>query len=1141
MLAEQALQDAIRAIRDGRPADAPALGVKKICTELKKLPAYASVNTKQVREALAQVDRTDALIASRSDGGSGSGSGSGSVSGGAGASPSQPTVQTPAATTTVDARGGKRQGAGSKKHSQLLDAVRAGNVSKVRRLLDGGSCDVNAVSLRKTDYEGIQIETTPLQQAIFYQQLAAAQLLVDRGANVNCRTGLRRGPTAERGMKIRPPFSPLQVAVQRGNVEFVQFLLAAGADVAATPQPPRSGKSRDRHTAFHEACEKGFADIAEVLVRAGFDPRTPDGEGSTGLDLALDRSRLGESADDVPAAVRIGPTQDWANLADPAGTLAQIRALYPLEDTSGLKRTIAEDPLFARSMNAASSGDLDELLRLVAEAGGQEFLDRVENVSDAREFWVPDSGLITRGALLMLTAALCDHIGPFVHLLPLVSQYEPAWDIAFSKTEFSEALTKHLDEQLYTDAEKASTKLRFAVGDRVVVRMGYTQVCGEVYGGIVCCEGCWHTTCTAEEFASGSRPEEPGTVVQLWYKECGSAAPSVIPGYRIDKQLTYRNNGSWWKESRGWAPYLIARDDGILMYVFRDAEALIGDATGLPVEPTAAKWYSWPESKSIQLRFSVGDRVQVGTQTSGYGRGGGALEGLGSFYWAMGTITETWYKEQGKDAFWTTDRVGFACYQVRIDPGELDGDDSLVYIIRDDDTVIRRRDTLELTPALVRAASTNDLPELERLIATLKQPAANQKCDADAHQPKCSIELLDKLTDPCQMPIFDNDAGETTHQGQQVVPTSAVNALLAAIHYGHIDSVKLLLDHGADPTVKGSLGFPPVILATAMGDLPMLNLLLSLSFDDGRPRVDVNAYSNTAPEYRSWSGLANLSYTALWFACRLNYYALAHALLGAGADPTLRILHMEGEGTVPEEIEDESFPYGTPREVLGSVHDDDDVKDAEEHLKLVDALKQQEAVVDVNKRRAAAMEAAESGGLDQLSIAMADDDDWEAFGIAIEDGRLIQQEMRETLGYAPMEPEPRPLLSDQLPELFEEDAEDLGAVKQELSMDDALALQESPQLVSTVGRTTDAGDGTDSGAAPAHTGKEDGEDDETKQFRAVLKSIDLSHLYDRLAAFSLDNDSIAQADDDDWEIFEVDVSDGRRLKAAMCAAMGLEP
>ena len=172
---------------------------------------------------------------------------------------------------------------------------------------------------------------------------------------------------------------------------------------------------------------------------------------------------------------------------------------------------------------------------------------------------------------------------------------------------------------------------------------------------------------------------------------------------------------------------------------------------------------------------------------------------------------------------------------------------------------------------------------------------------------------------------------------------------------------------------------------------------------------------------------------------------------------------------------------------------------------------------------------------------MADDDDWEAFGIAIEDGRLIQQEMRETLGYAPMEPEPRPLLSDQLPELFEEDAEDLGAVKQELSMDDALALQESPQLVSTVGRTTDAGDGTDSGAAPAHTGKEDGEDDETKQFRAVLKSIDLSHLYDRLAAFSLDNDSIAQADDDDWEIFEVDVSDGRRLKAAMCAAMGLKP
>ena len=65
--------------------------------------------------------------------------------------------------------------------------------------------------------------------------------------------------------------------------------------------------------------------------------------------------------------------------------------------------------------------------------------------------------------------------------------------------------------------------------------------------------------------------------------------------------------------------------------------------------------------------------------------------------------------------------------------------------------------------------------------------------------------------------------------------------------------------------------------------------------------------------------------------------------------------------------------------------------------------------------------------------------------------------------------------------------------------------------------------------------------DETQQLQSTLKSIGLSHVYGNLAAFGLDNRSIAQADDDDWEDFGMAVSDGRRVRSAMRAAMGYDP
>ena len=58
---------------------------------------------------------------------------------------------------------------------------------------------------------------------------------------------------------------------------------------------------------------------------------------------------------------------------------------------------------------------------------------------------------------------------------------------------------------------------------------------------------------------------------------------------------------------------------------------------------------------------------------------------------------------------------------------------------------------------------------------------------------------------------------------------------------------------------------------------------------------------------------------------------------------------------------------------------------------------------------------------------------------------------------------------------------------------------------------------------------------------SVLQDLNLTALAVPLASLGLDNQSIAQADDDDWEDFGMAVSDGRRVRSAMRAAMGYDP
>ncbi len=110
-----------------------------------------------------------------------------------------------------------------------------GNLGIVKVLLDSGA-DINAISKNK-------LSATPLQGAAAMQNLELAKLLVQRGANVNCR--------GEEGG------SPLHEVAGNGQIEFAKLLLDRGANVNARDD---SGK-----TPLTVALDYKQAEMAKLL------------------------------------------------------------------------------------------------------------------------------------------------------------------------------------------------------------------------------------------------------------------------------------------------------------------------------------------------------------------------------------------------------------------------------------------------------------------------------------------------------------------------------------------------------------------------------------------------------------------------------------------------------------------------------------------------------------------------------------------------------------------------------------------------------------------------------------------------------------------------------------------------------------
>ena len=114
-----------------------------------------------------------------------------------------------------------------------------GNISRMKVLLSIGA-DVNGFECATARCR------TPLTAAVQGGQYEAVQLLLARGADVNKK--LKRGQTA------------LMLASYYGHTELVRLLLANGADVSA---------DSEGDTALSWAREKHRAEIVDLLIAAG--------------------------------------------------------------------------------------------------------------------------------------------------------------------------------------------------------------------------------------------------------------------------------------------------------------------------------------------------------------------------------------------------------------------------------------------------------------------------------------------------------------------------------------------------------------------------------------------------------------------------------------------------------------------------------------------------------------------------------------------------------------------------------------------------------------------------------------------------------------------------------------------------------
>jgi hypothetical protein len=154
----------------------------------------------------------------------------------------------------------------------VLHAAALGNDAATVRLLVDAGLDVNA-----TDFQGF----TPLIYATSNGNLAVAQLLLARGADVNAVSGDGSFQKVKAGTLAQGRFTPLIMAAPFGSTQLVKTLLDAGAQVNARDvrgmTPLMLAVATDRQN----------LEIVRALIAKGADAKVKSLAGETALDWAL--------------------------------------------------------------------------------------------------------------------------------------------------------------------------------------------------------------------------------------------------------------------------------------------------------------------------------------------------------------------------------------------------------------------------------------------------------------------------------------------------------------------------------------------------------------------------------------------------------------------------------------------------------------------------------------------------------------------------------------------------------------------------------------------------------------------------------------------------------------------------------------
>eukprot|EP00050_Salpingoeca_kvevrii_P005977 m.286733 g.286733 ORF g.286733 m.286733 type:complete len:1330 (+) comp11636_c0_seq1:36-4025(+) len=146
---------------------------------------------------------------------------------------------------------------------QVLEAAKTGNLAALNRLLDANNELVNC-----RDPEGRN--STALHFAAGFNRLAAAKLLISRGADVHCE---------DKGGLV-----PLHNACSYGHFEICKLLVESGASVNTADMW--------NFTPLHEAAHKGKLDIAKLLIEHGADLNKRNCDGKRPMDLVGDDQDL---------------------------------------------------------------------------------------------------------------------------------------------------------------------------------------------------------------------------------------------------------------------------------------------------------------------------------------------------------------------------------------------------------------------------------------------------------------------------------------------------------------------------------------------------------------------------------------------------------------------------------------------------------------------------------------------------------------------------------------------------------------------------------------------------------------------------------------------------------------------------------